>query len=170
MAETRNPEELDRPPTGLEVESDSRMELLLDELVASRARGPELPSDFTERCLTARPFAPWEVRRASSWKAALAVGGGLFAASAALFLTPLLRLSPETALATWGRLLWAAFAKPVGAAVSAFPLVADAAARLAPSSAPALVGLSALCVVAVTGLVVALRAGRPAKDAAARRA
>ena len=54
-------------PSSEEIERDRRLELLLDECVAS---SPAPGAELTAAILAARPFAPWEVRKARAWRAA----------------------------------------------------------------------------------------------------
>ena len=100
------------------------------------AISPVLPPDFAGRTAALRPFAPWEVRNASSWRAPALAGVGLLAASAAVFVAPLARLAPPTALAVWGNLVASALASPVSAAVSAAPVLAEAGEALRASATP----------------------------------
>lgn len=97
---------------------DTRLEVVLDEMVKS---SPALDDTFTRRIVEARPFAPWEVRRASAWKVPAAAGSGLFAASLAIFLAPLWHLGPGTALGVWGRVLAATFSGTISAVLSSAP-------------------------------------------------
>ena len=76
--------------------------MLLDELVTI-PRGDELPADFAARVLARRPFAPWEVSRASYWRLPAGIGLGLLAGSLGLALTPLWSLGPGTAAHGLGR-------------------------------------------------------------------
>lgn len=159
--------------TGLEtlasreaLELDRRTETLLDELVALTST-PELPADFPARIMAARPFAPWEVRRFSSWRVPFAVGGALVAGSAGLFLAPLWRLGPGTALAFWGKLGAAALASPISSIAAAAPLLAEGFSRMpAGLSAPSLLLFGAGTLLAAGALVFGLR--RPAAVSAAR--
>lgn len=152
------------PPAG-DLERDRRLEVLLDELVAL-PRGEELPADFAARVVAARPFAPWEVSRASGWKVPAGIGLGLLAGSLGLALTPLWSLGPGTALTVWAELLAVAFGRPAATLVSAFPLLSDGAARAAgsaPSGAAALVGASAVGLAATVALALGrLRRAVPA--------
>ncbi len=117
-----------------EIERDHRLELLLDECVAScPAPGP----DLTAAILAARPFAPWEVRKARAWRVPAAVAGGLLAASVAVFLAPLWSVGPTAAMDLWVRVIVASTSGAVGATLAAAPALADAAGR-------ALSGLSGL--------------------------
>lgn len=97
---------------------DARLEVVLDEMVKS---SPALDDSFTRRIVEARPFAPWEVRRASAWKVPAAAGLGLLAASLAIFLAPLWHLGPGTALGVWGRVLAATFSGTISAVLSSAP-------------------------------------------------
>ena len=152
------------PPAG-DLERDRRLEVLLDELVAL-PRGEELPADFAARVVAARPFAPWEVSRVSGWKVPAGIGLGLLAGSLGLALTPLWSLGPGTALTVWAELLAVAFGRPAATLVSAFPLLADGAARAAgsaPSGAAAFVGASAVGLAATVALALGrLRRAAPA--------
>jgi hypothetical protein len=124
-----------------EIERDRRLELLLDECVAaSPVPGPE----FTAAVLAARPFAPWEVRKARAWRIPAAAALGLLAASLGVFLAPLWSLGPATAVDLWVRVLAAASSGALGAALSAAPALADATGRALAASEglrPWLVGL-----------------------------
>lgn len=111
---------------------DARLEVVLDEMVKS---SPALDDSFTRRIVEARPFAPWEVRRASAWKVPAAAGSGLLAASLAIFLAPLWHLGPGTALGVWGRVLAATFSGTISAALSSAPAVAEALSRVFVDSA-----------------------------------
>ncbi len=125
----------DAPPTAAERELERKLELLLDEMVAS---SPALPPDFTFRAAARRPFAPWEVRLVAPWKVPAFAGAGLLLASAAVFVAPLGALAPSTALAVWEHLLAAAFASPASAAFSAAPALAAASEALRGSVTPML--------------------------------
>ncbi len=127
-------------PTPAELELDQRMEVLLDEMVASRTR-KELPPDFATRVAAARPFAPWEVARPSFWRLPVVVGLGLLAGSLGLALTPLWSLGPATALTVWAELLAVAFGSPVASLVAALPLLAEGTERAAGAVSPGAVAL-----------------------------
>jgi len=124
-----------------ERERDRRLELLLDEcVVSSPAPGPEL----TAAILAARPFAPWEVRKARAWRVPALAASALLAASLAVFLAPLGSLGPAAAMDLWVRVIAASTSGALGAALAAAPALADATGRaLAGSSGlrPALGGL-----------------------------
>ena len=142
-------------PAG-DLERDRRLEVLLDELVAA-PRGEELPADFASRVVAARPFAPWEVSRASHWKVPAGIGLGLLAGSLGLALTPLWSLGPSTALTVWTELLAVALGRPVATLVAAFPLLSEGAGRAASAVSPAavaLVGASAAGAAATLGLAL----------------
>ncbi|HQR68846.1 MAG TPA: hypothetical protein PLB02_15770, partial [Thermoanaerobaculia bacterium] len=83
--EPENPA-MEGPAGAADLSRDRKLEVLLDEMVAF---SPGLPPDFAARVAAARPFAPWEVRRASAWKVPLLAASGLLAASLAVFLAPL---------------------------------------------------------------------------------
>lgn len=115
-----------RTPSEEELERDRRLELLLDECVGSiPAPGPEL----TASILAARPFAPWEVRRARAWRAPALAAFGLLAASLAVFLTPLWSLGAAAATDLWVRVIAASASGAVAAALAAAPALADATGR-----------------------------------------
>ncbi len=147
--EGRSPQELER---------DRRLELLLDECVGSSPTpGPEL----TAAILAARPFAPWEVRKARAWRVPALAAAGLLAASLAVFLAPLWSLGPVAAMDLWVRVIAASASGALGAALAAAPALADATGRaLAGTSGlrPALGGLLLL-----SGGTLALVARRLAK-------
>jgi len=107
--------------------------VLLDEMVAS---SPTLSQSFAARVFSARPFAPWEVRRLSAWKAPAFVAGGLLSASLAVFLAPLGLLAPGTVIEVWGQLFAAALTAPALAALSAGPALAAAVESLRSSVSP----------------------------------
>ncbi len=122
----------DRPtfepsPSPEDLQRDEKLEVILDEMVKLC---PVLDDSFTLRVVHARPFAPWEVRRASAWKVPAAAGGGLLAASLAIFLAPLWHLGPGTALGVWGRVLAATFSGTISAVLSAAPSAMEALARV----------------------------------------
>jgi hypothetical protein len=107
-------------------ERDRRLELLLDECVrSSPVPGPEL----TAAVLAARPFAPWEIRKARAWRAPALVASGLLAASLAVFLAPLWSLGPVAAIDLWVRVIAASASGAFGAALAAAPALADATSR-----------------------------------------
>ncbi len=141
-----------------ERERDRRLELLLDECVGSSpVPGPEL----TAAILAARPFAPWEVRKARAWRVPALAASALLAASLAVFLAPLWSLGPAAAMDLWVRVIAASTSGALGAALAAAPALADATGRaLAGSSGlrPALGGLLLL-----SGGTLALVARRLAK-------
>lgn len=122
-------------PTAAERDSEKRLELLLDEMVAS---SPALPPDFAARAAARRPFAPWEVRRASPWKFPVLAGVGLLVSSAAVFVAPLGQLAPATALSVWGHLVTVTVSSSASAAFSAAPALAAAGDALRGSVTPAL--------------------------------
>ena len=139
---------------------DRRLELFLDEMVAS---SPSLPHDFTARVMTARPFAPWEVRQVGCWKAPAAIAAALFVSSAGVFLAPLGDLGPASALAVWGHVVAAAVARPVAAAFSAAPVLASAVEAIRQALSP--VGGLAFggAAAALAGVTAALLRRRPAR-------
>ncbi|MDL2719009.1 MAG: hypothetical protein PT977_14775 [Acidobacteriota bacterium] len=75
--------------------------------------------------MAARPFAPWEVRRAQAWRAPALAAGGLLAASLAVFLAPLWSLGPQTALEMWARVMAAGTTAGLPALFAAIPTLAD---------------------------------------------
>jgi hypothetical protein len=165
-----NAETPDSAPAPGDLERDRKLEVLLDELVAVPGVD-ELPADFAARILERRPFAPWEVARASYWRVPAGVGLGLLAGSIGLALTPLWSLGPGTAFTVWGELLAVAFGRPVGALASALPLLAEATGRAAeavPRDAVLVLGGAAATAAGSLGLVLA-RLRRPAVSAALRR-
>jgi hypothetical protein len=128
------------PPSKEELELDRRLELILDECVAA-SQAARWESELTARVMAARPFAPWEVRRARAWRAPALAAGGLLAASLAVFLAPLWSLGPQTALEMWARVMAAGTAGGLPVLLAAMPALADAlAAALAgiPGTRPAL--------------------------------
>lgn len=131
MSSERPP--FDQAPSPEDLHRDLKLETLLDEIVSS-APAPDLGEEFTRRVVEARPFAPWEVKRASAWRIPAAAAGGLLAASLAVFLAPLWHLGPGTALAVWGRVLFATFSGALSTALAAAPLLADATARVLAAS------------------------------------
>jgi hypothetical protein len=124
---------MDTPPSAAALAYDRKLEVLLDDMVAS---SPDLPPTFAARVVAARPFAPWEVRRASAWRVPFFAAGGLFAASVAVFLAPLGQLAPGTAIEVWGQLVVATLSSPVAAAISAGPALAAAVESLRGVVAP----------------------------------
>jgi hypothetical protein len=167
MMKSEDPAAHEAPQTPAEIAADGKLEALLDQLVASSDAG-RLPDDFTARLLRTRPFAPWEVRRASAWRTPALVGVLLLVASAALFAVPLLRLGPGPALALWGWATLAALTRPLLALGGALRLLPDAVGALRgsiPSAAPTALGFAALVSTAVAALL-ARRHGRRAAHAA----
>jgi len=148
MATDPTPSPMETPPTAADLERDRKLEVLLDEMVAS---SPALPPDFAARVSVARPFAPWEVRRAWAWKAPALAAGGLLAASLAVFLAPLAQLAPSTAVSLWGHLVSAALSSSVPAALAAGPALVEAADSLRATLSPG-AGLGILAAGAATGL------------------
>ena len=147
-----------KAPSPEEIEWDRRFEVLLDECVAtSPTPGPEL----TARILAARPFAPWEVRRARAWRLPALAALGLLAASLAVFLAPLWSLGPATAAERWVRVLVAGASGAAASVLYAAPALAEAAGSVlagSPGLRPALGGLLLL-----SGGTLALVARRLAK-------
>jgi len=133
-----------------ELELDRRMEALLLEALEK----PALPPDFAARLASTRPFAPWEVKQARSWKVPLAVGSTLVAGSAGIALAPLWHLGPGTAAGVWGRILLVTIAQPVNAALATGPLFAEALGKV-PAAGVAGLGLATL--LAVGGVAYAVR-------------
>ncbi|MBI5443185.1 MAG: hypothetical protein HY900_18460 [Deltaproteobacteria bacterium] len=121
---TTNALTTDPAPAPGELERDRRLEVLLDELVTIPL-GKELPADFAARVLDRRPFAPWEVSRASFWKVPAGIGLSLLAGSLGLALTPLWSLGPGTALTVWAELVAATFGRPAATLLTALPLIAE---------------------------------------------
>ena len=156
--EIRDDQRAPEAHTPEEIEWDRRLELLLDECVASSpAPGPEL----TAAILAARPFAPWEVRRARAWRVPGLAACGLLAASLAVFLAPLWSLGPVAATDLWVRVIAASASGALGAALAAAPALSDATGRAlagADGLRPALGGLLLL-----SGGSLALIARRLAK-------
>jgi hypothetical protein len=131
-----------RSPSLEEQEADRRMELILNECVKAM---PTIPSEaqFTARVMAARPFAPWEVRRAAAWRAPALAAAALLAASLVIFLAPLWTLGPGTAFETWARVMAAGTAGGLPALLAAVPALAGALAKVlasAPDTRPALAG------------------------------
>lgn len=159
---TTNALTTDSAPAPGDLERDRRLEVLLDELVAV-PQGDGLPADFARRILDRRPFAPWEVCRASHWRLPAGIGLGLLTGSLGLALTPLWSLGPSTAVTVWIELVAVAFGRPVATLMTALPLLAEGTGRAAqqvPRGAIALLGSAA--VVAASSLGVALvRLRRP---------
>jgi hypothetical protein len=123
-----------QPSSEAELARDRRLEIILDECVmASPVHGWE--ADLAARVMAARPFAPWEVRRARAWRAPALAAGGLLAASLGVFLTPLWSLGPETALEMWVRAVAAGTTAGLPALLAAIPTIAGALGAVA-SSAP----------------------------------
>src|SRR5471032_1740838 len=129
------------PPSKGELELDRRLELILDECVAA-SPAARWESDLTARVMAARPFAPWEVRRAGAWRAPALAAAGLLVASVAVFLAPLWSLGPGTALEMWARVMAAGTAGGLPALLASVPALANALAALArtPGTPPALAG------------------------------
>lgn len=167
---TTNTPKTDATPIPAELERDRKMELLLDEWVAT-SDGGGLPADFSARVLAGRPFAPWEVARGSFWRVPAGVAAGLLAGSLGLALTPLWSLGPATAVTVWGELLAVAFGRPVATLATALPLLAEGAGRVAgavPAGVVAALGAGAAAAAATLGLVLS-RLRRPASPALQRR-
>jgi hypothetical protein len=149
---TLSPEDLQR---------DRRMEILLDEMVT--VRSISLPEDFSARVLAARPFAPWEVRRRTSWRMPVFFGAAFLVSSLAIGLAPLWSLGTSTAILTWVRLLQVALSGPVEAAVQMGPALAEAfsqAAHAAPL--PYVAGGFALAAFGALSAILAVRSARVA--------
>jgi hypothetical protein len=146
---TPMPENLN--PTPEELELDRRMQLLLSQALEQ----PPLPPDFAVRLAASRPFAPWEVRHARSWKAPFAVGSTLLAGSAGIALAPLWHLGPGTAVSVWGRVLLASVTQPLNAAFAAAPLLSEAVGKLATPAGVVTLGVGSL--LAIGGVAYALR-------------
>src|SRR5450631_712136 len=131
-----------KPPSEAELSRDRRLEIILDECVmASPVHGWE--ADLAARVMAARPFAPWEVRRARAWRAPALAAGGLLAASLGVFLTPLWSLGPQTALEMWARVMAAGTTAGLPALLAAIPTLSDALGAVlsgAPGARPALAG------------------------------
>jgi hypothetical protein len=132
----------DVQPSTEELELDRRMELVLDRYVTA-IEPPVWEGELTARVMAARPFAPWEVRRARAWRAPALAAVGLLAASLAVFLTPLWSLGPQTAFEMWVRLVAVGTAGSLPALFAAVPTLADALAAVlagTPGMRPALAG------------------------------
>jgi hypothetical protein len=127
MAPERPP--FDSAPLPEDLRRDDELEVLLDEMVRT-APPPALGDDFTRRVVEARPFAPWEVRSVGAWRIPAAAAGGVLAASLTVFLAPLWYLGPGTALAVWGRVLFATFSGALSTALTAAPLIAATLAQV----------------------------------------
>jgi hypothetical protein len=147
---TTNALTTDSAPAPGDLERDRKLEVLLDELVTVPG-GDELPIDFAKRVLDRRPFAPWEVSRASHWRLPAGIGLGLLAGSLGLALTPLWSLGPATAFTVWTELVAVAFGRPAATLVTAFPLLAEGTGRAAQAVAPGAVVLFGV----VAGIVTA---------------
>ena len=157
-------------PSAGDLERDRKLEVLLDEMVAV-PRGDELPDDFAARVLERRPFAPWEVSRASHWRLPVGVGLGLVAASLGLALTPLWSLGPGTAVTVWSELVAVAFGRPVATLLTALPILAEGtglAAGAASTGTVLSLGGAAALVAGTLGVALS-RFRRPAASAAFRR-
>lgn len=131
-----------RSPSKEELDGDRRLELILDECVMT-AEAPSWEAGLTTRVMAARPFAPWEVRRARAWRAPALAGGALLAASLAVFVAPLWALGPGTAFEMWARVMAAGTAAGLPALLGAMPALADALGAVlsgAPGARPALAG------------------------------
>lgn len=136
-------ETMPSPPGGetRSEELDRRLEVILDESVASDPGLPALPRDFASRVASARPFAPWEVRQTRAWRVPLAVGGLLVGGSLGLGMAPLWTLGPATALEVWLDLVLAGSVRPVATLVEALPLLGRGITRLAGAAPAAWAGL-----------------------------
>jgi hypothetical protein len=130
----------DSTPAPGDLERDRKLEVLLDELVTI-PRGEELPANFAARVLERRPFAPWEVSRASYWRLPAGIGLGLLAGSLGLALTPLWSLGPSTALTVWAELVAVSFGRPAATLVTALPLLAEGTGRAARAVSPGTLAL-----------------------------
>lgn len=129
MDESATPARDARPPSKEELEADRRLELILDECVMG-SPAPSWEASMTARVMAARPFAPWEVRRARAWRVPSLVAAGLLAASLAVFLAPLWSLGPQTALEMWARVMAAGTTAGLPALLAAIPNLADALAAV----------------------------------------
>lgn len=130
------------PPSKEELEADRRLELILDECVMA-SPAPDWEAGLAARVMSARPFAPWEVRQVRSWRAPALASGGLLAASLAVFLAPLWSLGPGTALEMWARVMAAGTTAGLPALLAAIPTLADALGSVlsgTPGTRPALAG------------------------------
>src|SRR5450631_543572 len=131
-----------QPPSEEELERDRRLETILDECVMGTP-APAWEADLATRVMAARPFAPWEVRRARAWRAPALAAGGLLAASLAVFLAPLWSLGPQTALEMWARVMAAGTTAGLPSLLAVIPTLADALGAVlsgAPGARPALAG------------------------------
>ena len=158
-----------RSPSKEELEGDRRLELILDECVMTTP-APAWEAGLAARVMAARPFAPWEVRRARAWRAPALAAAGLLAASLAVFLAPLWSLGPQTALEMWARVMAAGTTAGLPALLAAVPTLADAlgaALSGAPGTRTALAG--ALLASGATFATLARRLSRlPSRLAPAR--
>lgn len=164
MTEGPNHSALEASLSPAEKAADAKLELLLDEALASRTTDP-LPLEFTGRVLAGRPFAPWEVRRASVWKVPVLAFFALLGASAAVFALPLFRLGPGTAFALWGWATLAALTRPVVALVSSMrllPQAGEAVGQALGGGTALFAGASALVSLALTALLARRRGSRAA--------
>lgn len=155
-------ETMPSPPGGdaRSEEFDRRLEVVLDESVASDPGLPSLPPDFASRVASARPYAPWEVRHARSWRVPLAIGGLLVGGSLGIGMAPLWTLGPATALEVWVDLLLAGSVRPVATLVEALPLLGRGISRLAGAAPAAWAGL--LLVAGLAGAAALVRRGATA--------
>lgn len=131
-----------QPPSREELDGDRRLELMLDEYVMSSTT-PEWEAELTTRVMAARPFAPWEVRRAQAWRAPALAAGGLLAASLTVFLAPLWSLGPQTAVEMWARVMAAGTTAGLPALLGAVPTLADAFGRVLAATPGVRPGLAA---------------------------
>jgi hypothetical protein len=146
---------LEEPLAAADLDRDRKLELLLDELVAS---SPALSRDFAAQVARARPFASWEVRSGQAWKTPFLAAGGLLAASLAVFLAPLGQLSFGTSVTLWGQVLLASLSSPLSAILSAGPALAAAADALRSTISPgAAIGVLGAGAAFGLGTVAALR-------------
>lgn len=130
------------PPSREELDLDRRLELILDECVAASPPA-EWEGQLTACVMAARPFAPWEVRRARAWRLPALAAAGLLVASLAVFLAPLWSLGPQTALEMWARVMADGTAGGLPALLAAVPALAEALAAVlagTPGTRPALAG------------------------------
>ncbi|HTS01336.1 MAG TPA: hypothetical protein VMN04_02355, partial [Thermoanaerobaculia bacterium] len=125
--------------------------------------------ELTAAILAARPFAPWEVRRARAWRLPALAALGLLAASLGVFLAPVWSLGPAAAADLWLRVIAAASSGAVGAALAAAPALVEKTAPVLAGLAglrPALAGLLLLSG-GTLALVARRLARRPVRAAAA---
>jgi len=170
MNETARPALDSRPPSKEELDGDRRLELILDECVMG-SPAPAWGAGLTALVMAARPFAPWEVRRARAWRAPALAAAGLLAASLAVFLAPLWSLGPQTSLEMWARVMAAGTTAGLPALLAAMPAIGDALGAVlsgTPGTRLALAG-GLLASGAACAAVARVLSRRPSRLALARR-